>query len=76
MTMEPHVAGVHEAGVTGAAGAEGALVADVDEPDIPPPQALKVAISTMHAATGGHRRRFTHAGVARGEQCIEISSFC
>jgi hypothetical protein len=60
MTMEPQVVGVQDAAVTGAAGAAGA-VADVEELDIPPPQALKAAISKPHAAAGNHRRRFTHA---------------
>jgi hypothetical protein len=60
MTMEPQVDVVQDAGVTGAAGAAGA-VADVEELDIPPPQALKAAISKVHAAAGNHRRRFTHA---------------
>jgi len=59
--MEPQVAFVQDAGVTGAAGAAGAAGADVEELDIPPPQALKAAISKVHAAAGSHRRRFTHA---------------
>jgi hypothetical protein len=75
MTIEPQVADVQDAGVTGAAGAAGA-VADVEEFDIPPPQALKAAISRAHAAAGNHRRGFTHAWVARGTRCIEISSLC
>lgn len=59
-TMEPQVELVQDAGVTGAAGDAGAL-ADVEEPDIPPPQALKAAISKAHAAAGNQRRWFTHA---------------
>jgi hypothetical protein len=63
MTMEPQVDDVQDAAVTGAAGAAGAAgaVADVEELDIPPPQALRAAISKVHAAAGNHRRRFTHA---------------
>jgi hypothetical protein len=51
--MEPQLELVHEAGVTGAAGAAGAGVGD--EADIPPPQALKAAaISKEQAAPGNH----------------------
>jgi hypothetical protein len=70
--MEPQVVGVQDAGVTGAAGAD----ADVDEFDMPPPQALKAAIATAQAAAGNHRRGSTHAKVARCELSIEISSLC
>jgi hypothetical protein len=51
---------VQDAGVTGAAGAG---VGEDD--DIPPPQALKAAISKAHVAAGN---------IARSERCIEISS--
>jgi hypothetical protein len=47
--------------VTGAAGAG----VGEDEDDIPPPQALKAAISKAQVAAGN---------IARGERCIEISS--
>ncbi|HEY2781694.1 MAG TPA: hypothetical protein VGI90_12995 [Steroidobacteraceae bacterium] len=71
-TIEPHVEGVQLAGAAGAAGVAGA---DDDEYPIPPPQALKAVISKAPAAAGSHRRRFTHALVARGEQSIDVSSF-
>jgi hypothetical protein len=70
--MEPHVVDVQEAGVTGAAGVD----ADVDELDMPPPQALRAAIAKAHAAAVNHRRGIAHARVARCEHCIEISSLC
>jgi hypothetical protein len=73
MTIEPQVAPVQDAGVTGAAGAGAGD--EFDEVDIPPPQALKAAISKEQAAPDNHRRGWTHALVARGEHCIEISSF-
>jgi hypothetical protein len=75
MTMEPHVDGVQDAGVTGAVGAAG-VEADVDEFDMPPPQALRAAIAKVHAAAVNHRRGIAHARVARCEHCIEISSLC
>jgi hypothetical protein len=73
--MEPHVEGVQEAGVTGAAGDDGAD-AEFDELDMPPPQALKSATLKAHAAAGNQRRGFTHARDARCEHSIEISSLC
>jgi hypothetical protein len=73
MTIEPQVALVQDAGVTGAAGAGCGDELDDDMP--PPPQALRAAISKEQAAPGNHRRRWTHALIARGEHCIEISSF-
>jgi hypothetical protein len=52
MTMEPQLELVHDAGVTGAAGAG---VGDEVDPDIPPPQALRAAaISREQAAPGNH----------------------
>ncbi|HXP67006.1 MAG TPA: hypothetical protein VN815_16130 [Steroidobacteraceae bacterium] len=72
--MGPHVEGVQDAGVTGVAGAEGAD-ADIDEPDMPPPQALSVAAKAQ-AAADTHRRGLAHARIARCEHCIEISSLC
>jgi hypothetical protein len=54
--MEPQVEAVQEAGVTGAAGAG---VADVDDIDIPPPQALKAAVRKTNAAAASHRLPFT-----------------
>jgi hypothetical protein len=54
MTIDPQVEGVQDCGVTGAAGAG---AADVDDIDIPPPQALK-AVSTAHAAAANHRLAF------------------
>jgi hypothetical protein len=53
MTIEPQLEAVQDAGVTGAAGAD---AADVDDIDIPPPQALKAAVSKAHAAAANHRR--------------------
>jgi hypothetical protein len=47
MTM-PQLAAVQEEVV--------ALGDDVDDIDIPPPHALKVAINKVHAAAGNHRR--------------------
>jgi hypothetical protein len=47
--MEPQVEEVQDAGVTGAARAG---LADVDDMDIPPPQALNSAVSKTHAAAG------------------------
>jgi hypothetical protein len=61
MTIEPQAEAVQDAGVTGAAGAG----VGEDEDDIPPPQALKAAISKAQAAAGN---------IARGERCIEKSS--
>jgi hypothetical protein len=49
MTMEPQVDCVQEAGVTGAD------VGEVDDIDMPPPHALKAAVSKAHAAAGSHR---------------------
>ncbi|HEX3915421.1 MAG TPA: hypothetical protein VHW71_18125 [Steroidobacteraceae bacterium] len=70
MTVGPQVAGVQDSDAAGAAG----VVAEVEDMDIPPPpQALKAAVSRTHA-TLRHRRRGTHAKVARCEQSIEISS--
>jgi hypothetical protein len=60
--MEPQVEDVHEAGVAGAAGADG-IDADVDEPGMPPPQALKAAIAITKK-------------IARCEHCIATSSLC
>jgi hypothetical protein len=51
MTIEPQVEGVQDAGVTGAAGAG---MAELDDIDIPPPQALKAAASEAHAAAANH----------------------
>jgi hypothetical protein len=56
MTIDPQLEAVQVAGVTGAAGAD---VADVDDIDIPPPQALRAAVSKAHAAAGNHRRPLT-----------------
>ena len=64
MTIEPQVELVQDMGVTGAAGA--AAGDDMDDIDIPPPQALKAAISKAHVAAGN---------IARGERFIGTSSF-
>jgi hypothetical protein len=56
MTIEPQVEGMQDAGVTGAAGVE---LADVEDIDIPPPQALKAAVSKTHPAAGNQRRPLT-----------------
>jgi hypothetical protein len=56
MTMEPQVEGVHDAAVIGAAGADMAGVEDID---IPPPQALKAAVSKVPAAAANHARPLT-----------------
>jgi hypothetical protein len=58
MTIEPQVEGVQDAGVTGAAGAG---MAELDDIDIPPPQALKAAASEAHAAAANHRLPFARA---------------
>jgi hypothetical protein len=73
MTIEPQVAGVQDAGVMGAAGAD---MAGADDIDIPPPQALKAAVSKAQAATGNQRLPFTRVWVARVEFCIEVSLLC
>jgi hypothetical protein len=70
MTIEPQVEAVQDAGATGEAGAG----VGEDDDDIPPPQALKAAISKAHVTVGNHRRRLTCALIARGERCIEKSS--
>jgi hypothetical protein len=44
-------------------------IGDIDDIDIPPPQALKVAIRKEHAA-GTHRRRVTHALFGRFVRCM------
>jgi hypothetical protein len=59
MTIAPQVEAVHDSGVTGAAG----VGPEAEDVDIPPPQALKAAVS-----------KATHAKFARSEHCIEISS--
>jgi hypothetical protein len=56
MTIEPQVEGVQDAG---AAGAAGAGMAELDDIDIPPPQALKAAVREAHAAAANHRLPFT-----------------
>lgn len=56
-------------------GAAGVGMADVDDIDIPPPQALKITGSKAHAA-GSRRRTLLRAWVARLEHCMEISSLC
>jgi hypothetical protein len=56
MTIEPQVEGVQDAGVTGA---DGAAMAGGDDIDIPPPQALKAAVSKAQAAAGNHPRPLT-----------------
>src|ERR1700726_1142880 len=71
MTIEPQVVGVQDAGVAGAAG-EG--LADVDDIDIPPPQAFKAAVNKTHAAAGNQRRSPMRVWAARFEHCIEVSS--
>jgi hypothetical protein len=53
MTIEPQVEGVQDADVIGAAGADMAGVEDID---MPPPQALKAAVSKAQAAAGNHKR--------------------
>lgn len=73
MTIEPQVEGVQDAGVTGAAGA---FADDVDDIDIPPPQAFKAAVSNAHAAAANHRCPLARVCVARIELSMEISSFC
>jgi hypothetical protein len=73
MTIEPQLEAVQDCGVTGAAGAD---VADVGDIDIPPPQALRPALSKAQAAADNHRRPFTRGRVSRIEHCIETSSFC
>jgi hypothetical protein len=47
----------------------GGDIADIDDID-PPPQALKVAISKVHAARGNHRRLSMNALVRRFERCM------
>ena len=71
--MEPQVEGMQDAGV---AGADGAAMADVDDIDIPLPQALKAAVRKAQAAAANQRLPFTRVSVARVEFCIEISLLC
>jgi hypothetical protein len=73
MTIEPQVEDVQEAGVTGAAGTG---MADVDDIDIPPPQAFKAAVRKANAAAASHRLAFTRVRVPRVECCIEVSLLC
>jgi hypothetical protein len=60
MTICPQVEGMQDCDVIGAAGVG---VADVDDIDIPPPQALKITGSKAHAA-GCQRRTLARAWVA------------
>jgi hypothetical protein len=73
MTMEPQVEGMQDAAV---AGADGAAMADADDIDIPPPQALKAAVRKAQAAAANQRLPLTRVSVARVEFCIEISLLC
>jgi hypothetical protein len=73
MTIEPQLEDVQDAGVMGAAGAD---MAGVDDIDIPPPQALKAAVSKAQAAAANQRLPFTRVWVTRVEFCIEISLLC
>jgi hypothetical protein len=55
----------------GAAGLAGEAAGDdINDIDEPPPQALKTAISKVHAAAGNHRRRVANALVGRCERCM------
>jgi hypothetical protein len=58
MTMEPQLEGVQDAAVTGTDGIE---ALDVDDIDMPPPQALNAAVSKAHATAGSQRRGLMHA---------------
>jgi hypothetical protein len=53
----------------GAAVDVGGDIDDIDDID-PPPQALKAAISKVHAAPGNHRRLSMDALVRRFERCM------
>jgi hypothetical protein len=57
----------------GAAGAAGEGVEDdIDDIDDPPPQALKAAMSKVHAAARNHRRRAVDESVGLIERCMEV----
>jgi hypothetical protein len=57
----------------GGAGVDaGGDIDDIDDIDDPPPQALKAAISKVHAAPGSHRRRVMDALVRRFERCMDV----
>jgi len=53
-----------------AGGADVDAVDDIDDIEDPPPQALKAAISTAHAAPGNHRRRVMDALARRFDRCM------
>jgi hypothetical protein len=59
------------AGGDAAAGAGADTAGDIDDIDDPPPQALRAAISTAHAAPGNHRR-VVDSLAGRFERCIEV----
>jgi hypothetical protein len=84
ITAAPQVEAVQPAGggaVGGGAAAGGAVAAggaieDMYDEDIPPPQALRAAISKAQVMAGNHRRRTTSALVEFCAYCMEFSPMC